>query len=292
MAVNFKKIGVIGKPGSASESQEIVNQLLDILKQAHCQVYVEQELSAICQLTFEDSFSAKESLPALDLLIVVGGDGSMLSAARDAVSANIPVLGINRGHLGFLTDITPAELAEGIHNVLNGQYRKESRFLLTGEIIRNGKQIYKKDALNDIVLSLGSAAQLIEFEIWIDGDFVCKQRADGLIITTPTGSTAYALSAGGPILHPALAAIALVPMMPHKLTSRPIVVNAAGRIKIIMKNKNNTTPTLSFDSHDRFDLLPEDIFEVYRKQETLTLIHPASYDYFATLRDKLYWESR
>ena len=159
-----------------------------------------------------------------DLVIVVGGDGCLLGAARQLVRHNTPILGVNRGQLGFLTDILPIELEQQLEAIFKGQYSIEQRFLLDGALTRNGGMIASGDALNDVVLHAGKAVQMINFELYINGEFVYSQKSDGLIVATPTGSTAYSMSAGGPIMHPSLDAIVIVPMFPHTLNSRPLVV--------------------------------------------------------------------
>lgn len=225
-----------------------------------------------------------------DLIIVVGGDGSLLSAARSAVKVNVPVVGINRGYLGFLTDILPDELSKQINEVLAGNYIEEPRFLLDATLSNTQTVCYQAEALNDIILMPGDIPHLIDFEIYIEDKYVCRQRADGLIIATPTGSTAYALSGGGPILHPNLDAIVLVPMFPHTLSSRPIVIDGNNTIKIIINKQNKVSPRLSFDGHHRIITQPGHIVTVKKKPQMLRLIHPPNYNYYETLRSKLGWE--
>ncbi|MFV9988835.1 MAG: NAD(+) kinase [Coxiella endosymbiont of Dermacentor nuttalli] len=225
----------------------------------------------------------------IDLLIVVGGDGSLLKAAHIAVSQKIPVLGINRGRLGFLTDIAPNEFLK-INSILEGNYKEETRFLLEMTAECKGKIITQGIALNDVVLLPGDAAKMIEFDISIDNDFVCSQRADGLIVTTPTGSTAYALSGGGPILHPQLDVIALVPMFPHTLSSRPIVVQAHSQVKINISSQNGISPSVSNDGQYRVALTADGSIYIHKYKHLLHLIHPNDYNYYDVLRRKLNWE--
>lgn len=227
-----------------------------------------------------------------DLIIVVGGDGSLLSAARFAVAANIHVLGINRGRLGFLTDILPEEIETKIAEILAGQFFEEKRFLLQASIYHHDQITYHGDALNDVVLLPGDAPHMIEFELIINKKPVCNQRADGLIIATPTGSTAYALSGGGPILHPQLNAISLVPMFPHTLSSRPIVIDGECEIQLHINEANEISPRLSCDGHERISVAPGDKIVITKKKQLLRLIHPLDYDYYQTLRAKLGWQSR
>ncbi len=224
-----------------------------------------------------------------DLLIVVGGDGSMLNAAHMAADYGLPVLGINRGRLGFLTDIKPDEL-DKIDDVLSGNFIEEERFLLEATVNHLNGDVSHAIALNDVVLLPGNLAHMIEFQVKINDQMICYQRADGIIIATPTGSTAYALSGGGPILHPGLDAIVLVPMFPHTLSSRPIVVKSNSAIDIHLSANNQAPSRVSCDGQERIILEPGEKITICRKAETLRLIHPLDYNYFETLRKKLGWE--
>lgn len=226
-----------------------------------------------------------------DLLIVVGGDGSLLQAAKIAVAQSLPVLGVNRGRLGFLTDVYPQQLTV-IEQVLKGDYQEEERFLLRAEILHQNTITASVEALNEIVLSPGDVAHMIEFEVMIGGRFVCDLRADGLIVATPTGSTAYALSGGGPILEPALNAIVLVPMFPHTLSNRPLVVDADSQLVIEITPNNEATPFVSGDGQKRLSIALGDTLRIQKKAQRLRLIHPRNYEYFQTLRSKLGWQSR
>ena len=202
------------------------------------------------------------------------------------------MLGVNRGRLGFLTDIRPDELEEKVAEVLGGDYLSEQRFLLEAEVYREGERIGAADGLNDVVLHPGKAARMIEFELFIDGQFVYSQRSDGLIVATPTGSTAYALSGGGPIVHPRLEAITLVPMFPHTLSSRPIVIDAASEIILHISASNSTYPHISCDGQTQVVAKPGDVLKIRRKSERLTLIHPLEHNYFEICRTKLGWSNR
>ena len=201
------------------------------------------------------------------------------------------MLGINRGRLGFLTDISPNEF-EKIETILKGNYKEEMRFLLGMKAKHDNKVIARGVAINDIVLLPGDIAKMIEFDIYVNDEFVCHQRADGLIVTTPTGSTAYALSGGGPILHPQLDAVALIPMFPHTLSSRPIVIDGDSEIKIGISRENEVSPYVSYDGQPRAPLLPEGSIYISKYQHQLRLIHPRDYNYYDTLRRKLDWEKR
>ncbi|MDF2867202.1 MAG: ppnK [Gammaproteobacteria bacterium] len=226
-----------------------------------------------------------------DLFIVVGGDGSLLNAARCAADCQKPVLGVNRGRLGFLTDVHPDEFASKFKEVLAGDYLEEQRFLLDAHISQPSESIYFDSALNEVALLPGDVAHMIEFSILIDDQFVCSQRADGLIVATPTGSTAYALSGGGPILHPQLNALVLVPICPHTLSSRPLVVGGDSEIKLIVDKHRYKAPQLSCDGHIRRSVQTGETIVIRKKPQTLRLIHPLDYNYFDTLRTKLHWEN-
>lgn len=230
----------------------------------------------------------REQLPSAGchLLMVVGGDGSLLDAARLIVNADIPVIGINRGRRGFLTDISPQAMIELLEPILQGEYQEERRFLLEMQLWRNQQLIAQESALNDIVLY--SLARTIDFEVRIDQQFAYRQRSDGLITATPTGSTAHALSAGGPIVYPALEAIILVPMYPLILSSRPLVVNSQAHIELQLLG-DHFSARLSCDGQIHFDIHSNDKIIIRRKAQTLRLIHPLNYDYYHTLRSKLGW---
>ena len=290
--MHWKTIGVLGKPLAAEQSVDTFKELHTLFDQWHLKALFEDQVGQLLNLPKNFCLPAEQLIQEADLILVVGGDGSMLRAARLAVEYNKPLLGVNRGHLGFLTDIGPEELSQRLHAVLEGNFWSEPRSLLQASIHQNNTKAIQATALNDIVLSLGEATKLIEFDLWIDDIFVCRQRADGLIITTPTGSTAYSLSAGGPILHPQLNALAIVPMLPHKLTSRPLVVSNASKIKILLRNHSDSDARLSFDSQQRFNIDHNTTIEIQRYHKLLQLIHPMDYDYFQTLRNKLHWESR
>jgi NAD+ kinase len=217
----------------------------------------------------------------------------MLQMAKHIAREQVPVLGINRGKLGFLTDILPEELDARIEQVLTGEYAVESRFLLDvigGEGSDAGQRL--GSALNDVVLHPGKAAQMIEFELFVNDHFVYSQESDGLIVATPTGSTAYALSAGGPIMHPDLNAIVLVPMYPHSLNSRPLVVDGDSEIRIVVSPKESLEPQLSCDGEVRYQAKAGDQLIVRKKPARLQLIHPSQFSFYEACRSKLGWGSR
>jgi NAD+ kinase len=223
---------------------------------------------------------------------VVGGDGSMLGAARSMVDYGVPLLGVNRGRLGFLTDIMPSEIEAKVLDVLNGDYISEKRFMLDMMALRNGEPFGQGHALNDIVLHPGRHLRMIEFELYIDEKFVYSQSSDGLIVSTPTGSTAYALSGGGPLMYPSLDAIGLVPLNAHSLTSRPIVVAGNSEIRLLLGDESSTIMHVACDGQIYQRVRPHDEIVIRKKERQLTLIHPSDHNYYETCRSKLGWGKR
>ena len=284
---SFKHILLIGRP-HVQGVPETLNTLMDLLLSLNVTVTVEEQTAA-CMASDELTTCNAQNVPKkADLVIVVGGDGSLLNAAHIAMDYNIPIIGVHRGRLGFLTDIHPNSL-EQIGDVIDGDYQQEQRFLLQATL-QQQKRTITDYALNDVVLMPGDAPQMIEFETYINDEFVCKQRADGLIIATPTGSTAYALSAGGPILKPGFNAVTIVPMCPHTLSSRPLVVNSDSRIELVITPSNKNVVNVSCDGIQHIPVNAGDRIIIEQHEKQLALIHPIDYNYFKTLREKLNWE--
>ncbi len=292
----FKHVGLVGKQRGGDSILRTLLALISLLKNRNITIYVEAETAAEIANDVDLNNLPVLSKPQLgkecDLIIVVGGDGSLLNVAHAVAGSSAPLLGINRGRLGFLTDISPIDLIEKVNEVLDGKFIEESRFLLAAHIFHQKSLLLQDNALNDVVLTPGAAARMIEFEIYINNRFVCSQRADGMIVATPTGSTAYALSGGGPILHPNLDAIVLVPMFPHTLSSRPIVVAGDSEITLSIATSNTHAPQLSCDGREPFSIAPGDNVTIRKKAESIRLIHLADYHYFETLRSKLQWEKK
>lgn len=287
MSSKFNTIGVIGRlrnPGV----KETLEALIAFLQQLGKKVVIEAETAEACPEQRLMTVSREQLGQSCEIVIVVGGDGSLLSAAHAVVNQDTPILGINRGSLGFLTDILPTEL-DKIEAILDGKYTIEKRFLLSARVELNGEALGEDDALNEIALIPNMTPQMIEFEIYIDDQFVCSQNSDGLIIATPTGSTAYALSGGGPILHPGLDAIVLVPMFPHSLNNRPIVVEGNRKITIIVSEKNHNSPRLTCDGQAYINSPAGSHVTILKKTQPLNLIHPLDYNYYKVLRSKLHW---
>ncbi|MES2213083.1 MAG: NAD(+) kinase [Pseudomonadota bacterium] len=291
MKLKFQKIGILGKPKEPS-FDKIIIQLADILTALGAQVAFEIDFAERLQTDPMNVFDLDTLCRVSDLLIVIGGDGSILHAARAAVRHDTPILGIHRGRLGFLTDICPQDISTEIPRILMGDYLEEPRFLLEAQLISAAGEAYEPvRALNDIVLHSGEIARMIEYELWVDGVYVCRQRSDGLIVSTPTGSTAYALSGGGPILHPSLDAIALVPMNPHTLSSRPLVVRSEALVQLRIPPETDHLPKVTCDGQVRLSTAVNDVIEIRRYPTPVRLIHPMNHDYFKMLRDKLGWGS-
>jgi len=270
---------------------DVLGELVRLLQGLGKELVLESRLAELVEDTSIPRASLDEIGEDSDLVIVVGGDGSLLSAARTLAKYETPVLGVNRGRLGFLTDISPDDIAVQVPAVLAGEYTRESRFLLDARVVREGKTVGRADALNDVVVNSGTSAQMIEFELSINGVFVYRQRADGLIISTPTGSTAYSLSGGGPIMHPTLDAVVLVPMFPHALSSRPIVVDGNSEIRLDILQRNRIHPPVTCDGQVNMTARPGDSVLVSKKPHRLTLLHPLGHSFYASCRDKLRWNT-
>jgi NAD+ kinase len=267
MPASFRRILLIGKLRNA-EIESFLQELRGFLRKRGCEVIPEGETQA-------------------DLAIVIGGDGTMLAAARELVRHHVPLVGINLGRLGFMTDIGQHDTQVGIGAILEGKYSIEERSLLDCEIQRQGKSALSTIALNEAVIGKGSQGRLIEFELSVDGEFVYALRADGIIVATPTGSTAYALSAQGPILHPAVSALTLVPLNPHTLSARPVSVSDRSVIEIVMVHALDARA--HFDGLALTDMAEGDRLVLKRSADTVRFVHPPGYRYFATLREKLRW---
>lgn len=287
----FKCIGLVGRPGHSGVAASL-GRLISFLQAKDLYVIMDEATSELMEhITVEVGTKAKLSANC-DLIIVVGGDGSMLNVAKHVASEGVPVIGINRGNLGFLTDILPDEIESQLEDVLSGNFTVENRFLLDVEVTDGRDKNSLGSALNDVVLHPGKAAQMIEFELFVNEKFVYSQESDGLIVATPTGSTAYSLSAGGPIMHPDLNAVVLVPMYPHSLNSRPIVIDGDCRIKLVVAAKESLQPQVSFDGEVRYTASAGDELLVTKASVPLKLIHPPSHSFYQACRSKLGWGSR
>lgn len=284
----FKRVGLIAKPDDP-RVREILPPLIELLQDRGLDVVVDEICATLLGDTPPSQRFPDKPGNGPDLVITIGGDGTLLRAAHRLSDLGARLLGINLGQLGFLTDISPIEFKERLTEILQGDYIEEKRRILNCEVIRDQRKMAKHDAINDVVLHQWNTARLIRLDTYIDGNFVNSQRSDGMIVSTPTGSTAYALSGGGPILHPSLEAILLVPVCPHALSNRPIVVAGGSRIEVVVETHEHDHARLTCDGEVKFALSPGDRVTVELSDRCIHLIHPAGHDHFATLRAKLHW---
>jgi NAD+ kinase len=279
----FRRIALIGKLRSPDIATSL-RELADYLQERGCEVRFEKDTAAEIGARGADYDTLGR---ASDLAIVIGGDGTMLAAARSLVRHHVPVVGVNQGRVGFMTDIGYEDMRGGIGAILEGKGSLEDRTLIDAEIVRNGATVLRTLALNEAVLGKGAEARLIEFELSLDGEYVYTLRADGMIVATPTGSTAYAMSAQGPILHPAVPAFALVPLNPHTLSARPVSVSDRSVVEIELVRAEDARA--HFDGFALTDMAEGDRLVLKRSADTARFVHPPGYRYFATLREKLRW---
>lgn len=283
----FQRIALISKPEKSPELLATLSQVRDFLQQRNIEI--------LCSERTAEALGCETALPldalaqAADLAIVVGGDGTLLASARELIDGNLPLLGINLGRLGFLVDISPENALHMLGEVLDGHYEEDARFLLRCQIGDRKPEL----ALNDVVVHKWNLARMIEFETWVNDRFVDRQRSDGLIISTPTGSTAYALSGGGPLLEPNLDAISLVPICPHRLSNRPIVVHGNSRISVaISERAEPNTVRVTCDGQVCLEINARERLHIEKHSTALRLLHPAGHDHYEILRAKLAWGER
>jgi NAD+ kinase len=282
----FRTVGVIGK--RREPHRHTLAKLCGALESLGCEVLVAHN-DELLDLPAGRRVDGEELASKAELAIVVGGDGTLLGAGRYLAPAGVPLLGVNQGRLGFLVDIAPDEMAESLAAVIGGRYELEERLILSARLTRDGKTedtVYT--AVNDVVLRNQASIRMIEFESWMGEQFISLHRADGMIVCSPTGSTAYALSGGGPLLHPSLQAMALVPICPHTLSDRPIVIGGDQSVKLVVRG-DDTQATVTFDGQISESLEPGDSVLIERSEKPLKLIHPTGSSYFAILRNKLRW---
>ncbi len=284
----FTQIGLLGKQRDTQVTTTLAT-LIQHLQFYQMKIYLDQSLTYMdCpnDIVVTDQNTMGENC---DLIIVVGGDGTLLSAARTFASYQVPLVGINLGRLGFLVDISPNAIEQQLPAILQGDYIKESRFLLQAQIIRHQKIIAEHDAFNDVVVHKWNIARMIQLRTKINNDYIHTQYADGLIVSTPTGSTAYALSSGGPLIHPKLNALVIVPVCPHALSNRPIVINGHDQVEITVMDSNQCNAQVTYDGQTSFRLENGDKIKIQQKSDKICLLHPKSYDYYEILRAKLHW---
>lgn len=289
MSTPFRTLALIGKYQSPDVAESVLS-IARFLRDRGLAVLIEQGTASSIGGAHDFPVASYEHIGAsADLAVVIGGDGTMLHTARRLIEHGVSLVGVNLGRLGFLTDIARSSATERLAEILDGAFTAEDRFMLDVEVLRGGARVFHTLALNDVVVNKGELGRMIEFELSIDEEFVYTQRSDGMIVSTPTGSTAYALSANGPILHPSVGGIALVPLCPHALTARPITLPDSCRIDIVLLPPHDAR--VHFDGQTRFDLRAGDCVRMTRSSRSLRLLHPEGYSYFAMLRQKLHWSA-
>lgn len=286
MNLSFKTVALIGKYKTPAIAEPLLRLAAFLAGKGAAVVVDSLTAEHLGQHPYR-VLSLAEMRGAVDLAVVMGGDGTMLNIARTLAPFGIPLVGVNQGRLGFLTDLSLDSMKRSLTAMLQGEFVTEKRMLLSVRVMRKDAEVCNAVAFNEMVVHRSNIDSMIECEVRIDGDYLYTQRADGLIVATPTGSTAYALSAGGPIVHPALDVIALVPVCPHTLSNRPIVVSGASEIEILMHRVGEVH--VRFDSHTNFDLQLHDRLIVARHKEHVHLLHPVGHSYYHTLREKLLW---
>jgi NAD+ kinase len=289
MKPHFQTVALIGKYKSPEIAEPLL-KLADFLASAGLTVVVDDLTAEHLTRHPYSELALEEMGGKVDLAIVLGGDGTLLNVARMLAPFDIPLVGVNQGRMGFLTDISIDTMQHTINGMLRGEFIIEKRMLLSATVSRDEEPIFDSLAFNDVVIHRGNNSSMLEFEVRIDGEYLYNQRADGLIVATPTGSTAYALSAGGPILHPGLEVIALVPVAPHTLSNRPIVLKSESKLEILMHRSDEAR--VRFDGHTHFDLHGDDKVTVTRYPKPVCLLHPEGHSYYHTLREKLLWNQK
>lgn len=286
MSRPFSNVALFGKPRAENIGEPLL-AIARLIQSAGAQVLLDSSTREHVQLGDFVGHSVHAIGKQADVAIVLGGDGTMLGIARELAPYKVPLIGINHGRLGFMTDVSLSQISEALVPMLRGAYETDRRVLLDGEVRRGGKAIFHAAALNDIVVSRGVTGGMVEYTVRVDGATMYNQRADAVIVATPTGSTAYALSAGGPILYPSLAGLLLVPVAPQTLSNRPIVLNDDVVIEIEITDERDAMAHFDMQSYEQ--LAPADIVRVKRSAHVATLLHPVGYNFFATLRQKLHW---
>jgi NAD+ kinase len=290
MTLKFRKVALWGRLSEtvvASTAEQIMNHLL----QHDVAVYVAPEMKNTAAFADCRAMPAKDLEAKIELIVSVGGDGTLLSAAQRVAGQQIPLLGVNLGRLGFLTDISPSEMLADIDAILAGDYISEDRLLLEASMGRTSAASTgsRMLALNDVVLQKGASGRMIDFHTVVDGSYVNTHSGDGLIVATATGSTAYALSCAGPIIHPAVDALVMVPICPHTLSDRPLVVNSSSEIEVSIESGDDSPAHVTCDGEELGQIGPKDVLHIRAAEETVTLLHLPSYNYYELLRSKLNW---
>ena len=284
----FNKIGIITNSGIKAVQTTLI-ELIAYLQASGHEIILDTCCSALLTENKYTVYEPADLGKHCDLVIAIGGDGTMLMASHLLCDLDVPLLGINLGRVGFLADIPADDIKQNLDEILNGHYVEDVRFLLRGQVFRGEECIYEGYAFNDVIIQKWNIARLVELNTYINGAFVHTHRSDGMIIATPTGSTAYALSGGGPVVHPSLDALLLVPICPHSLTNRPIVVNGDSCIEIVISTRDVDQARLTFDGEIKQELAASDRVRIEKKNKNIRLIHPPEHDQFHILREKLHW---
>lgn len=293
MKSKFRHVALIGKYQTVASGMSGVSSRKSMEDVAHflhdqgCEVILEYDTARNMGISDYPVLSVAEIGVHCDLGLVIGGDGTMLGIGRQLAEYGVPLIGINQGRLGFITDIRYESFASTLAPMLQGEFEEDYRSLIQGKVMRDGHCVFEAMAMNDVVVNRGATSGMVELRVEVDGHFVANQRADGLIIATPTGATAYALSAGGPLLHPSIPGWVLVPIAPHTLSNRPIVLTNTAEVAIEIVAGQDASA--SFDMHSLASLMHGDRIVVNRSQHHVRFLHPKGWSYFDTLREKLHW---
>ncbi|QWD68058.1 NAD kinase [Polynucleobacter sp. VK25] len=282
----FCRVALVGKY-QADGIEEHLKDLAKLLADLGCEAFIEFDTATHLALSGYPTKTARDFAGEIDLVVVLGGDGTMLGIARQLAGSNVPLVGINMGRLGYMTDIPIQSVHTTLPKMIAGDYEADTRTLLDAVVLRNGKEINRALALNDVVVNRSGISGMVELAVHVNGSFMYNQRSDGLIVSTPTGSTAYALSAGGPILHPHVAGILLAPIAPHSLSNRPIVLpqDSVTIIEVV----DGREVIVNFDMQSQTNLQSGDKVEVRQSSKTIDLLHPSNHSDYKTLREKLHW---
>ena len=289
----FRQVALIGKYQSTisgpagAHSRQALEEIAHFLMDLGCDVVLESDTASNMGLSAYNTLDVGGIGAHCDLCLVVGGDGTMLGVSRQLAPHKVPLVGINQGRLGFITDIPFGQYQSVLGPMLAGEYEEDQRSLIKGRVMRDGRCVFSALAMNDVVVNRGASSGMVELRVEVDGHFVANQRADGLIIASPTGSTAYSLSAGGPLLHPAIDGWVIVPIAPHTLSNRPLVLTSAGEIAVEIVAGRDASA--SFDTQSLASLMHGDRIVVTRSEHKVRFLHPRGWSYFDTLRQKMHW---
>jgi NAD+ kinase len=289
----FRQVALVGKYQSTvsgpagAYSRQALEEIADYLLDLGCDVVLEADTAANMGMSRYATLGLDQIGRQCDLCLVVGGDGTMLGIGRQLAQHKVPLIGINQGRLGFITDIPFGQYKTVLRPMLGGEYEEDQRSLILGRVMRDGICVFSALAMNDVVVNRGASSGMVELRVEVDGHFVANQRADGLIIASPTGSTAYSLSAGGPLMHPAIDGWVIVPIAPHTLSNRPLVLTSAGEIAVEIVAGRDASA--SFDTQSLASLMHGDRIVVTRSEHKVKFLHPKGWSYFDTLRQKMHW---